>query len=293
MRLNLKIWAFIKNISLGDVLAFCGLIISFIALLNASSDVSILIFAIYIVLLAILLVEREFDYSRKARYAEAMSALHKCSHRFRDAFHEIIQGQDKERVRKEIRELLIPFANAFTLITSTRCRACIKIINVKKSQKDKRDNIETKKRKYYAETFARSDTPDLSLDKDKEADIEKNTDFSKIFFRQENYYMCNNLINQNPYLNSNWPSDPDERKKFIEREEYDYISAVVWPIQSKPATPFDKPVVIAFLCVDSLSRNVFTRRYDIDTGAIIADSLYPILKVFREKFLNIPKLERM
>ena len=95
-----------------------------------------------------------------------MSALHKCSHKFRDAFHEITQGQDKERVRSEIRELLISLANAFTLITSTRCRACIKIINIKKSQSDRQNDIMTRERKCYTETFARSDTTNLLSDKD-------------------------------------------------------------------------------------------------------------------------------
>ena len=266
----------LKGIRAGDVLGFLGVALSLIALFRDKSlqnDATVWVFGTYIFTLAALLVWREFVYSRKARYAEASNSMHKCAHALRDA-HGAVDRKNLEQVHEKVRDALVSFADAFSLITGANCRACIKTITAATDSKGNDQTI------FCTETLARSCTSERT-DADEPAPINDNTDFKVLFERQQTYFASDDLSGELAYMNSHWPSNPDKRKEFIRLRKYKYVTTVVWPIRSPAPTVKEMPQVIGYLCVDSLTRGIFERRYDIDLGAVIADTLYPLLLRYR------------
>jgi hypothetical protein len=257
----------LKNkITLDRLLTIASLLIGLISLRKTEEipDALTYIFGIYFVILAFLLAWREYVFSRKARYAEAMNSLHNVQHSLRDAFVDII-NKDKESVFSNIQSCLNQFSKAFSIITGVSCRACIKTI-IKKGNN------------FYVETFARSDTQYNKKDDDLDR-IDKNTDFTLLFDYENHFFFSNNLDNEKAYINSHWPRTDSEIRRFVKNKEYDYIATIVWPIRGK--TTSKKPEIIGFLCIDSKTRGVFNRRYDKDVGALVADALYSILRAYR------------
>lgn len=273
-----KLRRFLKSLILGDYLSLFSLILSAIPLFTQLPQFTGVVFAVYIYSLAVALVLREIHFSRKSRYAEAIENLHACSHKLRDAA-DAIKSNNDELAFESIKESLIPFASAFSLITGTHCRACIKSIVREDKEYGSNPDIST-------ETFCRSETSSADMPKNK-ALIQSNSDFIDLFSYKKTSHFSNDLSKDNPYLNSNWPTDSEERKKFIKHKQYPYISTIVWPIRSR--TGEGNPLVIAFLCVDSKITNIFDRRYDIEMGAIIADTLYTILSEYRANRMNAPR----
>lgn len=268
----------LKGLSFGDVTGTVSLIVSIIGIIIAifstptlASNVAILVFGAYIVMITALLVWREVVYSRKARYAESSSVMHQCIHQLRNAYC-AIKNNNADFAFTSIRNSVVLFAQAFSLVTGTNCRACIKTVFYQKEEKDG----------VYTRTFCRSNSSDLG-DKDKElVPIKKNKDFYDLLTCKKTYFFSNDLSQLHGYFNSNWPDDSEKTDSYIENKEYEYISTIVWPIRSLSAS--EKPIIIGFLCIDSKSREVFNKRYDIDTGAILADSLFHVLDSYRTTF---------
>jgi hypothetical protein len=262
-------WFSINNILV--VVSFLLVIIGLTSNKNLHEDATKWIFAAYIIILGSLLTAREFVYSRKARFAEATRNIHQAVHSLRDA-SESIKNTNAESARQEICQTLADVQQAFSLITGVSCRACIKTIV-----------YDTTQQRASTETFLRARGTTSNPTKDSEAPIDNNTDFKMLFEYKVPTFFSNNLGNENPYLNSNWPENNSERNSFLKSQKYDYIATIVWPIRAKESG--NPPEIIGFLCIDSKTRGVFSRRYDIDVGAIVADTLYPILKDYRDVFV--------
>lgn len=253
-----------------NVATVLGLILGIVSLLATKlvAMYFIIVMMTYIALLAILLAWREFTYSRKARYAEAMAALHQVSHAVRDAQAAIGIGNDGS-FRLQVRAAVDAFSKAFSLVTGTDCRACIKTILV---------NEQTNPTTFLAEEFCRSSKGFPA--QPKSCEIRDNSDFYLLFTYDRDFYLCNDLSKENPYNNTNWPTSSSARKDFFKSKKHSYISTIVWPIRA-PAQN-DQPSIIGFLCVDSLTRGIFEPRYDKDFGAVVADMLYNLLSTYRD-----------
>lgn len=247
-----------------------GLILAFIALFKLNPDeitvAVIWIYGLYILILAFFLVLREFTYSRKARYAESISLIHQVSHKLRDGY-DMLENSESQSCSDALRDALSSFSTAFSIVTGTNCRASIKTI-----VKGKNSGI------FYAQDMCNSNNGFEGAGK--KNSIQDNTDFKYLFNHEGNYYFCNDLTNESGYINSNWPCVDSERKTFLKNKDNNYRSSIVWPIRGK--TTEEKPSVLGFLCIDSKSKGVFSRRYDIDFGAIVADTLYSFLLRFTE-----------
>lgn len=258
-----------------NILTVAGFILSLIPLFSNQElqhDISIIVLGIYIFILSALFVWREIVFSRKARFAESSKNLHEAAHAIRDA-HNSIDKNDREQTMTNIIMALDSLSTSFSLITGATCRVCIKTILCKTNSGKQQENI------FYTETFTRSGALfSENTNKKEPALISENTDFDIILNHGKRYYLCNNLIKENGYRNSNWPSTPEKLKEFFKKREYDYISTMVLPIRLNAR---DKDKCIGFLCIDSNTRNIFEPRYDIDHAAVIADTLFPLLLRFR------------
>jgi len=247
--------------------AFVGLVLASIALFGLTSNeitAVIWVYGAYIFILAFLLVLREYTYSRKARYAESIKLIHQVSHKLRDGY-DMLENHESQSCSDALRDALSSFSTAFSIITGTSCRASIKTIA-------KNNDI------FYAQDMCNSNNGFEGSGR--KHPISENTDFKKLFNHSYNYFFSNNLKTESPYENSNWPDVDSKRKSFLKDKRNDYNATIVWPIRGK--TTEEKPKILGFLCIDSQSKGAFNRRYDIDFGAVVADTLYSFLLRFQE-----------
>ncbi|MFO0794136.1 MAG: hypothetical protein U0586_08720 [Candidatus Brocadiaceae bacterium] len=244
-----------------------------------------------------LLATQEYRYSRKAKYAEALFFIHSIVHRLRDNFHTLNKisnsSEDAESILKrkvfeEAEKVITSFANAFNLITGTRCRACIKLINnAEPSKKYSELSKEEKERVLYVETWVRDiDTKLLETKEEPMHWLCGNTDFSELFSAKNptinNSFFENNLPKRRNYLNTSFElyTEPNGRWKLP------YKSTIVWPIRKITSDQYDreegqfteKQDILGYLCIDSKARKIFNKSYDVNFGAIVADSIFIFLR---------------
>lgn len=275
-------------LNLLGVLAACATLGTVIyTIVTAEKDVPGKILAIelsiFFLVAIILLAAREFVYSRKARFAEAQTSIHNSLHKLRNCWFSIQFGGLKDDILREISQSLEDFAFAFSLITGAHCRACIKDVYV---DADRQGREEIGPRDIRVNTLVRSEdsvADELFAEPDWLVD---NSDFEDLFaFPNLRCFFENDLIRRKRkgvYKNSHWT---EER---ISRGDLDYISTIVWPVRKilKTEVPDVEPIterqdLVGFLCVDSLARGVFRKRFDFWLGAGYSDCLYMVIKALK------------
>lgn len=282
---NIKLWFPRWNTVLIYLSFGLALTSAWFSVFERKTDLNAIIFTIilgsYVLIILAVAIWREIVYARKARYAEAMPKMHMTIHCLRDAFTQIYTSEQNHSKRC-IEEALSFFASSFSLITGVHCRSCIKTIEYEKDRGNERN--------FYVSTFARGSTPpsgDLQepIPRRKKDWLSENSDFLLLFRTNDNKFISDNLGKLDGYQNSHWPDGLVEREEFIKNRKYDYISTIIWPIRKRNIHE-GTLAVNGFLCIDSKTRGVFGYRYDVDVGAIFADSLYFFLEAYRTGFLS-------
>ncbi len=213
---------------------------------------------------------------QKEKYYNCLKDLHLSAHYLRDSYSKML---DAENLNKDILDIakthleqsLDKFSSVFKTITGRHCRACIKYVF------DVCEEPISNTPTFYTVTLVRTDKTSSIAEKNKEYPLEGNSDFLLLFNKRKNIFRCNDLSSLKAYRNSNWPDNEDDLKCFIENQKYDYISTIVWPIRSCG----DDVKVVGFLCVDSIEKDTFCK-VDEEIGAIIADTLYPVITEYRK-----------
>jgi hypothetical protein len=238
---------------------------------------------VFLSVLWILLIVQEYRYARKSSYAESLRHIHAVVHFLRDTAEEVSSMPEAE-LRRSLERALGDFAMAFTLVTRTSCRACIKVLSVTPRAPADWDTQPEPIRYLVVRTFAR-DLTTASEPHTETADwVTENTDFFEVFDKPEQRCFFENDLKKRHsrglYRNSHLPLGYDNRRDLW---PLPYRSTIVWPIRL--LRPETKPEVLGFLCIDSRSRRVFVRRYDFDLGALVADGLYMYM-INHKKSLN-------
>lgn len=184
---------------------------------------------------------------------------------------------------RTITGVLDQVALAFTAIAGTKCRSCIKTVDV--PEKDAlNQHLQVKVLRRDSQSH-RPTPPGTVQITDGPQMIESNTDFSVLwndplrlwFFG----YDLPELARQGDYRNSNvnWAKS--------------YRSSLVWPIQRM--NDVGRSELVAYLCVDCRRIGAFNEYLDYDVGAIFADILYPLLKrlQFIESHAAVPGTQRL
>ncbi|MEO1113976.1 MAG: hypothetical protein AAFY05_16640 [Pseudomonadota bacterium] len=241
------------------------------------------------------LVWREISRIRKEKYANIQEDIHGIQHIIRDQYtilslmEQISTAETRllyaQVVSANVQECLNRLASIFTLLSGTKCRASVKMIEPGAS-KDK-PVVYTYMRDVDSERFCEGD--DIAR-RDAGSDLlEDNTDFSHVFGESgERWFFCNDLPSQSNYLNSR-DGNLSRRNlagfrgllNFWRPVDWNlpYRSSIVWPIRQKPmkAIPGSEFKFVGFLTIDSRHRGVFDINFDTHLGAGIADSLYYML----------------
>jgi hypothetical protein len=273
-----------------------------------------------VVLMAFLIIGwgyREYEFGRKARYAAGLRSAHAIMHSIRNsctfqfAVYERLGSIGvgelrllQEKCRNEIIHILDNIKNVFELATSVQCRATIKVFN------------EGDDGTIYVNTLVRDKNSQIEWEKLDRKRANENNDpildnpyFYKIAFDEEfphPYIMVNDIGAEPEYLTTSARAydrafDMDMGRVSLRRRllgkkptwPLPYKSTLTYAIQQSddPNLGIGETEVVAFLAVDSPSRNVFDRRWDIDLMAALADSLFHTIYTYADIQEHLDRLE--
>lgn len=180
--------------------------------------------------------------------------------------------------RNSFADILDDIAQIFSMLTGTKCRACIKAIELIGDTA-------------YTLTLARDKASRKAL---YERDIRrwetKNDPVEDNVLDHEGppYVLINNLPGKKGFKSTSFrvygpnrdeaESDITWRSRRYERRRWPlpYRSTIVWAIRQPSALDLQFPAegIVGFLGVDSEARNVFERRWDPQLGLAFADALF-------------------
>lgn len=239
---------------------------------------------------------RQWNTIRKEKYANISENIHNVLHQIRD-INTILQSTqcnslsigEYKRVFDSCKvvfgRVLDQINTIFTSITSTHCRASIKLLYPLGG-------------KIYVLTFSRdqgSKQKNLKMDKDRfdnrHDPLEENPQFFNISSDTNPHwhYICNDLPKDPNFLCTSVSAyKPDHAKRAAplpgKRPEWPlpYKSTIACVIRQAPIdVDSDIPAeVIGFLTVDSESRGVFSERWDVPLMLGFADALFTPLQAY-------------
>lgn len=240
-------------------------------------------------------IYQEYRFSRKARYAEATYSIHSCVHFLRDYQFDLERLREPVECKRALSKVVTALANAFSLVTGTHCRACIKTLEIRdisQEQFKKMTDPQERFKHLYVTTFCRDEVTTTkradNLTDNYAHHVVGNTDFRDLYLNAEKrIFFCNDLqACGGTYQNSSTQALSAAGQKLP------YRSTIVWPIRklayAQDKGEIDKQDIIGFLCVDSARRKVFRNDYDLEMGAIVADTLFVFLKTYHSS-LKSPK----
>ena len=286
-----RYWRALGLLAIGALLA--GYAISYLKLSDTWSEyLDRLVVSLGFFILLFGLLFREITRIRKEKYANIQEDLHGIQHAIRDQLTilDLMEGKSEDKillhgsiVEKNVQDCLNRLATIFTLLTGTKCRATIKMIEAGENDEPvvytfMRD--EDSERAHQFEDQSRRDGEEDLLD--------ENTDFKFVFGTEgHRWFFCNDLPSQSNYLNSRDKNLANRNlagyRAFLNMWKpidwnLPYSSTIVWPIRQKqiPALNADFSF-LGFLTIDSRHRGVFDERFDTHLGSGVADSLHYML----------------
>jgi hypothetical protein len=251
------------------------------------------------IMAVVVLAWREKQLGRHSKYVETLHHQEEASELLRDLriylrrFGNSQVAPNPEvlaRSRAMIEEVLTIYAHIFSALTSTRCRTCVKMVNVSVFHKHRMptpDDLLV----YTLARDASSQKEEQNHDKDRltqgQDKLAENSDFLSLFdpeVRDNRFFLSNNLANESGYRTSSWNYRMKIASKRKTGGRYDewplwYRSTIVWPVRRArhEVLGISDPICIGFVTVDSRHTEVFSATEHAPIGQILANALYPIL----------------
>ncbi len=245
----------------------------------------ILVLSSFALALLVLSVLQEFRHARKSRYAETLSYLNQI---VVDIQHASIPGtQNPEEIRQVCRHVVNTLAAAFSLVTSTRCSVCIKVLEADLDARPLRPKVTTLCRD---DASMADRTPDHSVNHW----VDQNTDFEQLHVgagTPRRYFFSNRLSGVRGYKNTSfdlygkpWDVGPPVFCDILRDVLWPlpYRSTMVVPISPGPSATGRRSSLAGYLCVDSRSRGAFRRRFDLDLITGVATCLFAMVHRYCE-----------
>ena len=198
-------------------------------------------------------------------------------------FDDKMEGERKsERFFEGMQTALSAFAEAYTLVTGSNCRASLKeLYLVTDTQAARQAGGQSEEVQVaLVATLSRSNLDEAKTAREEPPEpLVGNSDFEEAYAAATAFF-SNDLPRAwkaGNYRNSHWKSDLRTSRNFP------YRSSIVWPIEVDPgfANRHSEDRVIAFLAVDSKRTNAFRRTADVAFGGAFAHALYPALRSLR------------
>lgn len=258
---------------IANVASILGLIVSLAALLTWQVTA---IPIVYLCLLSLFLLIRYMRQERWARYSESAGILQQSYRLLQEAVECSIHGSENPDLFIErMKSSLDYFAQSFTLITGSPCRACIAEVNVDTDIHSNRRSPPDPSDIFVVNIILRSGERQWTPENPQP--VAKNTDFLHILQTGQPFFN-NDLpmsFRKMDYQNSKWD------RNLLKSHNYPYRSTIVWPI-SQSATPLAAPSELqpplAFLCVDTKRVHAFRHVSDVPLGWCYAHAVYAVLR---------------
>ncbi len=260
------------------LIALVGTLVGFA--LGASFKEKILLVFVggYVVVIAIFAAWSVFVNGAKARYAPLMPHLHSAMHCLRslrvamtvDDFHK--DPQSREYMAAELTEVMDSLRSCLEIVSGTTIECRVEWLTKPTSGGDGelqtyalcRDSLSRSRRRHMDEAAANKPHP-----------VMKSTPYIELLDPDGADF----------YFNGDLAIQPDYRSEYMRLFPNDLKprSVVVWPIRYRrkvaPGSKEGKHEIVGFLHAESASRAAFNRRYDVELGAVFADSLFDVLFV--------------
>jgi hypothetical protein len=244
---------------------------------------------VYLCAASLYLIVRYVRQERWARYAEGVHAMERAHRRLKEITDRRLFGDlGREDAIYDIHESLSAFAEAFTLVTGTDCRATLKEVYAEESMVPRSGSGQLHlSKQLWVATMSRSDVDKARRVGEEAPDlVTENSDFQYVVTSRKPWHEGDlpKAWLAREYNNSHW--DPELRTS----RDFSYRSAIVWPIEVDRPVPKRRGAqreepgddVIGILCIDSARRHAFRPRADVPFGGSFAHALYPILNFDRE-----------
>lgn len=198
------------------------------------------------------------------------------------------------RAQQIIEEILTVYSNIYSIWTATRCRTCVKLIDVGQRNGGTPVSPETvilftlARDKYSAKEQKKHDKKraDERLDK-----LNDNSDFLRLWDEEvddDGFFLSEDLRKEPEYDTSsinywrNVVGNPNRNTG--DKWPLWYISTIVWPIRQEPREDIGitEQTCLGFLAVDSRVPRVFNSDAHPYLGKILANALYPILDLYTQ-----------
>jgi hypothetical protein len=251
---------------------------------------AILILFVLAAILLTVLIWREIVYSRKSRYSEVLGLLNDIHAILHDLANDL--PTSTSQIKEACTRVSNLLAEAFSLITGTKCSVCVKVLEgdpLVGTNQPLRPKVKTLCRDDHSEKRRK-----LADSKSDVAHwIDQNTDFFVLHQQagtpREDYFLSNHLPSYRGYVNTSFQVYGFANENLLLSKwlpmlfpwPLPYKSTVVLPIRCESFDAVRVPKLAGYLCVDSRSRGVFSRRYDPELLTGVADSLYPVLIRYR------------
>lgn len=244
---------------------------------------------------------REYQTIRKERYANIVPYLHQALHELRniESYLELRKPgegasaneheQYVSHLRTMFRDVLDRLTLIFVSLTSTYCRASIKLTYERDGQ-------------LYFYTLARDVGSEQKLrDRDRRRvrdnhdPLNRNRQFTRLFSPDEDcwHFISNDLTAEADFSTTSMTAyNPEYHQRVEPSRLIDRLRGHKWPLPYKSTIAcairqgsFDQAdnveqVVLGFLTIDSESRGVFVERWDVQISFAIADALFHPLRLF-------------
>lgn len=263
-----------------------------------------------IVVIALLtLAYREWTRAKPTRVADTMQNQARASELLRD-LHVFLRNRLAQSARGEtlsrdaisqartcIEEILTIYSDVYSIITATKCRLSIKMIDFSEIGSLTADELNMEK-SIYVFTLARdrsskreNKNADLQREKEKLDRLIENTDFVSLWDMTRDdggFFHSPDLRNEKEYESSSltfWRTKhANPGSVAIEDWPLPYRSTIVWPIRQEPRAELglEEYDTVGFLAVDSPSPGAFDIGTNAPIGTILANGLHPILKLYNE-----------
>jgi len=207
-----------------------------------------------------------------ARGAVALRAandpLAKSANALAFATSSLLNGKDPGIFEAQAHEFAVELAGAYTLITGARCRVTVKQTYDVEASQD-----------LAVRTLFTSDSQFLAASQSGVDLVKENTDFSELLNKAESFWLSDDVASMPGYINSHYTREE------IASGRMSYRSVLVWPVRVVTATDATGSDVdlLGFLCVDSPETGIFDKRRDVSPGQILAHSLYPSLRLYKQR----------
>ncbi len=265
------------------ITALATLSYPFIALFKHRPDSTLLFNFIFLSVLLIsgwaLLITREFQYSRKAKYAEGMQNIHLAFHKLRDAYYSFRENDSTNTILEILHDSLKNLTEGFSLVSGVYCRGCIKELVYPESDISDVDYEDLLK----AEVLLRHEN--IMSNKNETVSVRDNTDYKELLKTPDkNFFFSNDLSRRRPYYNSHFTEE-----MYATGKGWPYYSTIVFPIRKKLTKGINcdsshiQYDCLGFLCIDTKARGAFRERYDVEMGAAYADAFYIIFRLLKDR----------